>query len=294
LKEVPKEPIKLEIFDAKNRLVASFKSKKEDKDEKKEKAGPLKAPDPDDPEAPAGDPDGGDERPKKPDLPAQVGVNRFAWNLCYDGAETIPGAKVDDGTPETGPLAGAGVYTLKLTHAGQTLTTTLNIVPDPRVTIPEAELVAQLEFALKLRDELTRISKLVKQVRGVREQLAIRYKFAAKQPDQKKLLEPMQELARKLDTVEEQLHNPKAKVTYDILAFKGGAKLLSQIAPLYQWVKDGDGQPPQGIQAVYAEHAKELQKLEGQVQTLIGTDLANLNKLAEEVKAPTFDPLNGK
>src|SRR5262249_23985161 len=183
------------------------------------------------------------------------------------------------------------IYTLKLSLAGQTLTTTATVVPDARVTIPEAELVAQLEFALKLRDELTRIAKLVKQVRGVREQLAARFKLAAKQPEQKKLLEPMQDLARKLDNVEAELHNPKAKVTYDILAFKGGAKLLSQIAPLYQWVKDGDGQPPQGIQAVYADHAKELQRLEGQVQALVGQDLANLNKLAEEVKAPTFDPL---
>ena len=36
------------------------------------------------------DPDGADERPKKPDLPAKVGVNRFAWDLCYAGAEMIP------------------------------------------------------------------------------------------------------------------------------------------------------------------------------------------------------------
>src|SRR4029079_11202889 len=102
----------------------------------------------------------------------------------------------------------------------------------------------QLEFALQLRNDLTRIAQLVKQVRGVREQLAARYKIAAKQPAQKSLMQPMQDLARKLDAVEEELHNPKAKVTYDILAFKGGAKLLSQIAPLYQWVKDGDGKPP--------------------------------------------------
>lgn len=294
LKTQPKEPIKLEIFDSKNRLVASFKSKKDDKDAKKEKDGPLHAPEADEADAPAGDPDGADERHKKPDLPAGAGVNRFAWDLCYEGAKTIPGAKVDDGDPETGPLAGAGTYTLKLTHDGHTLTTSLNIVPDPRVTLSEAELTAQLEFALQLRDELTRIAKLVKQVRGVREQLALRYKLAAKQPAMKKLLEPMQELARKLDAVEEELHNPKAKVTYDILAFKGGAKLLSQLSPLYQWVKDGDGQPTQGIRAVYADHAKELERLDGTVQKLIVTDLAKLNKLAEELKAPAFDPLTGK
>jgi photosystem II stability/assembly factor-like uncharacterized protein len=294
LKEQPKDQIKLEIFDAKNRLVASFKNKKENKDDKKDKDGPLHAPEADDSEPPEGDPDGADERPKKPDLPAKVGLNRFAWDLCYAGAETIPGAKVDDGVPETGPLAGAGIYTLKLTHAGQTLTTTLSIVPDPRVTIPEAELAAQLDFALQLRDDLTHIAKLVKQVRSVREQLTLRYKLAAKQPGMATLLQSMQDLARKLDAVEEELHNPKAKVVYDILAFKGGAKLLSQLSPMYQWVKDGDGQPPQGIRAVYADHAKELQRLDGVVQSLVGAELANLNKLAEELKAPAFEPGAGK
>jgi hypothetical protein len=164
------------------------------------------------------------------------------------------------------------------------------VLPDPRATISEAELAAQLELAVHLRDDLTRIARLVKQVRSVREQLAARYKLAAKQPAMKKLLEPMQELARKLDAIEEELHNPKAKVVYDILAFKGGAKLLSQISPMYQWVKDGDGAPTQGIKDVYAEHAKELQRLDGKVKGLIETDLARLNKLAEEAKAPTFDP----
>jgi photosystem II stability/assembly factor-like uncharacterized protein len=290
LKEKPKEPIKLEIVDAKNRLVASFKSKKEDKDDKKKKDGPLQIPEVDDDDAADGDPDGADERPKKPDLPIKVGVNRFAWDLHYDGAETIPAAKVDDGLPETGPLAAAGKYTLKLTVAGQTLTSTLTIVSDPRMAIPDQELTAQLEFALQLRDDLTRIARLVKQVRSVRGQLEARYKLVAKQPAMAKLLPPMQELAGKLDAVEEELHNPKAKVVYDILAFKGGAKLLSQLSPLYEWVKDGDGQPTQGIRSVYGEHVKELKRLESQVLALIGTDLVKLNKLAEELKAPAFDP----
>ncbi len=128
----------------------------------------------------------------------------------------------------------------------------------------------------------------------MREQLTLRYKFAAKEPAMAKLLPPMQDLARKLDAVEEELHNPKAKVVYDILAFKGGAKLLSQLSPMYQWVKDGDGQPPQGIRAVYADHAKELQRLDGVVKALVGIELTKLNKLAEELKAPAFEPGAGK
>ena len=41
---------------------------------KKDKDGPLHAPEADESEPPKSDPDGADERPKKPELPAKVGV----------------------------------------------------------------------------------------------------------------------------------------------------------------------------------------------------------------------------
>jgi len=41
--------------------------------------------------------------------------------------------------------------------------------------------------------------------------------------------------------VEEKLHNPKAEVTYDILAQKGGAKLYSQLATLLDWMATATG-----------------------------------------------------
>jgi hypothetical protein len=78
------------------------------------------------------------------------------------------------------------------------------------------------------------LTRATSTVRGVREQRAARYKLAAKQPAMTKLLQPMQELARELDAAEEELHNPKAKVIYNILVYKGGAKLFSQPSPLYQ------------------------------------------------------------
>src|SRR5207247_1219086 len=111
---------------------------------------------------------------------------------------------------------------------------------DPRVAISREESAAQLEFALRLRDDLTKIARLVKQVRNIRGQLDARHALVAKDSRMAKLVPMMQDLARNLDGLEAELHNPKAKVVYDILAMKGGAKLLSQLAPLYQWVKDAD------------------------------------------------------
>ena len=51
----------------------------------------------------------------------------------------------------------------------------------------------------------------------------------------------------KLDALEARLHNPRAKVTYDILAMKGGAQLYSNLGWLYGSVLEGDGPPTQGM-----------------------------------------------
>ena len=53
------------------------------------------------------------------------------------------------------------------------------------------------------------------------------------------LVKQAKELMTKLDDLESKLHNPKAKVAYDILAFQGGAKLYSQLGYLFEIVKDG-------------------------------------------------------
>jgi len=102
----------------------------------------------------------------------------------------------------------------------------------------------------------------------------------------KPLVTDSKALVTKLDLLEEKLHNPKAKVTYDIFAFKGGARLYSQFAFLFDVVKDGDGPPTQGMRGVYTEIAAELEKLTGEFQTLVSGDLAKLNAQAKTLELP--------
>ena len=91
-----------------------------------------------------------------------------------------------------------------------------------------------------------------------------------------------------LDTLEEKLHNPKAEVTYDILAQRGGAKLYSQFAFLFETVKDGDGLPTQGIREVYAEQTRALQQLGSALNGLVSGELAKLNETAKHLDIPNI------
>jgi len=267
LKQKPKGPITLEVIDARGNVVAAFDSRDED-------------------EPPEDAPDPVQDRTKKRVLPTAPGVNRVAWDLRYAGARLIPGAKFDWGQPLRGPLVLPGTYALKLTVDGQTLSGVVKVEPDPRGTVPAADLEAQLKMTLAVREDISRLSDLVVRLRAVRGQLRQRSELLKDNAAAAGLVKQARELADRLDDLEAKLHNPRAEVVYDILAQKGGAKVYSQLIALFEYLNEGDGPVTQGIRDEYAAQGKELKQSEAAFQTLLTEDLAKLNDLAKKLEVP--------
>src|SRR5207244_2710160 len=129
-----------------------------------------------------------------------------------------------------GPLVNPGTYTLRLTVDGQTATGAVTVQRDPRVQISASDLSEQLRFALTLRDEISRLARLVNRIRAVKKQLTDRNELLKDDAKAEPLIQLAKSMIRKLDDLEGKLHNPKAEVTYDILAQRGGAKLYSKLS----------------------------------------------------------------
>src|SRR5262249_16816784 len=153
----------------------------------------------------------------------EPGLNRIAWDLTQEGPKVIPGAKNDAGVPYRGPLVLPGTYTLKLNVDGKTLTQKAEVRPDPRPKTPQAELVARHDFAVKLHKDMRTLTQTVIDLQSLRTQLKDRKEAWKDLEKAKELIAPIDKLVARLDALEEKLHNPKAEVTYDILAMKGGA-----------------------------------------------------------------------
>jgi hypothetical protein len=234
-------------------------------------------------------PDGSDDfdeasaETKKGDLPTGAGVQRAVWDLRYEGARKIRGAKIDSGEPAEGPFVLAGTYTLRLHAAGQTVSATLRVAPDPRVTISDQEREAQLSLALAIRDDISRVTDMVEGLRRVREQLAARRTLLSGAGNAQGFVSGAATLIASLDQLEDKLHNPRAEVVYDILAMKSGAHLYSRLSPLLSWVTEGDGAPTEGARSVYAELKGHLDACAAEYQRLVGDELSALNKRAEEL-----------
>jgi photosystem II stability/assembly factor-like uncharacterized protein len=296
LSKKPKGDITLTVTDAKGTTVRKLTSKKEPPE--KEEEG-----------------DYGGDRYKQTVLPVEPGLHRVVWDLRYEGARPIKGARVDSGEPRVGPLVNPGTYTLTLTVEGKTYTNKVEVLQDVR-TVPvavlaewskalgvdrtltlndflrrqplpfEAGLEEQLRLALKVRDDIDRLSAAVEQLRAVKGQLVARNELLKDDKKAEPLVKASQDFLKKLDALEERLHNPRAKVAYDILAQKGGAKLYSQLIWLLELLKDSDGAPTQGVRAVHADQAQVLEKCLGDWQSLRTGELGKLNEQAKTLGLP--------
>jgi hypothetical protein len=232
-------------------------------------------------------PDWNPKSDPKPELEVEAGFHRATWDLRHEGAEWVPGSRVDTGDPGPGPFVVPGDYTLRLTVDGATFTESLRVEPDPRITTSGADLEAQLAFVLGIRDRLTRISEMAVTIRGVREQLEDRNARLAGDPEAAPVVEKGAALIAGLTEVEEAIHNPQAEVGYDILAGRrGGAKLYSRLAWLMLCAADHNGPPTQGMLEVGDELGAELEAQEEALARLLSVELTNLNLLAAERSIP--------
>jgi hypothetical protein len=270
LKDEPKGPVTIEILDADGRLVRKMSS------------------DVAEPSGYSENVEGEQRSLKEQALAKGKGVQRAVWDLGWEGAEMIQGGILDAGYPRVGPTAIPGTYTVRLSADGTSATTTLKLLPDPRSTVSQEVLAEQLRFALDVRDSITLLTRTAEQLRTVRKQLASRNDLLRKDPGAADLVKASEGVLGKVDDLEARLHNPKAEITYDILAMPKGAQLYSRFSPLFDFIKAGDGAPTQGTKEVFALQKKELDTLAAEWQALVTGDLKALNEQADRLHLPAI------
>ena len=123
-------------------------------------------------------------------------------------------------------------------------------------------------------------------LRAVKKQLDLRKELLKDDDKAKDLLKQSESLGKKLDGIEEKLHNPKAKIGYDIFAAKGGAMLYSQFAWLLANLNDADGEPTKAQRELAAELEKELAALVSQFEGVAKADVGKLNDAAKKLGVP--------
>lgn len=263
LKEKPKGEVRIDILDTQGTTVRTLSSVAREPDNSDDNEDP--------------------EDLKKAALSTDPGVHRAVWDLAWRGATKIKGAKIDTGDPIEGPRAVPGPYTVRLTVDGKTKNSPLRIVADPRGTTSQSELEAQLTHALRVRDDVSKLTELVNALRSVKDQLRSRataLEVRKSESGVADLLKASDEVVKKADALENKLHNPTAEVVYDILAMRGGTRLYSRLAPLQMWAAEAQGPPTAGMTQVLEAQEKELAELERETRSFIEEEIGTLNDAA--------------
>ena len=118
-------------------------------------------------------------------MPVQAGMNRFFWDMRYPGAREAPSpvplASFEASRPVP-PVAPPGRYTVRLSAGGQTYDRKFEIRRDSRAGVTDADLQAQFELLVKIRDKVSETSDVLVKVREAQKRVEAVEKTAAGRP----------------------------------------------------------------------------------------------------------------
>ena len=218
-------------------------------------------------------------------LPADAGLNRFVWDLRYEGATKVPHAPLWAGNT-SGPEALPGAYQVRLTVLGKSYTAPLEIKPDPRLKVTHDDLAKQFDLLLKIRDEVTATDDAIIQIRDLRDQIDAVNKRLKGDPLEKTIADAGKALDKKMTAVEEVLIQTKAKSGQDVLNFP--IRLNNHLVALAGVVGSADTAPTRQSYEVFDMLSKQADEQLGKWKEIVSIDVAAYNNLVKEQQVPTL------
>jgi photosystem II stability/assembly factor-like uncharacterized protein len=259
LKDVPKGETTIEILDAQNQVVRKFSS--------------LKFVTPDEPL----DPD--DKRPEK-EIKVEAGLNRFVWNLRYEGANRVPGYYLwEYNGGARGPIALPGKYQVRLTVDGKSQTAPFELQVDPRVHVSQEDLEKQFGLLMQIREQLNRVYAAVNQIEDVRAQTEAMKRRLPPDDGGRSLASSADGLTAKLVSIREPMINLRIAANEDSLAYH--PQLDGQLAFLAMIVSAGcDCGPTEAASKRFDELKQQVDNAVAKWADLQKSDVATFQKLA--------------
>jgi photosystem II stability/assembly factor-like uncharacterized protein len=218
-------------------------------------------------------------------LPADAGLNRFVWDLRYEGATKVPHAPLWGGGTD-GPEALPGTYQVRLTVLGKSYTAPIEIKADPRLKVGQEDLAKQFDLLLKIRDKVTETDDAIIQIRDLRGQINTINTRLKNDPRAKVIADAGKALDTKMTVVEEALIQTKAKSGQDVLNFP--VRLNNDLVALSGVVGSADSAPTKQSYEVFDMLSKEVDEQLTKWKGILSTDVAAYNNLVKQQEVPAL------
>ncbi|HNV77578.1 MAG TPA: glycosyl hydrolase [Gemmatimonadaceae bacterium] len=221
---------------------------------------------------------------RRPRVPNRAGLNTFAWNLRYPDAVSFDNL-IMWAANTTGPVAPPGTYAVKLTVNGESQTQRIVVKKDPRGTATDADLLAQFNLLIAIRDKTTEANNAVRMARNMRWNVNDRTgKLTGAPAEEFKAIAGT--MMKEVTSAEQEVYQTKNESNQDPLNFP--IKLNNEVAGVASYVGQGEYRPTKQAYQVFEELKVEVDK---QIKALKSSMDANLPKLNAILRAAGLQEL---
>lgn len=168
------------------------------------------------------------------DRPAkEKGLNRTTWNLRYAGPELrrLPTEEETQfGGGPRGPQVLPGTYKVRLTVGSQVVEQSVDVRLDPTLTVPAADLQAQSDFLLKIRDMQTAMNTALRFLDSIETQLKNTQSTARalnKEPE-KELTQALEDWLKQVGALQDKMARRS-----DSLGIGGSAQVSDRLGSIF-------------------------------------------------------------
>ena len=259
LRQEPEATIALRIDDAEGAEVKTFKSLHADDEEKA-----------------AGRRD--DDTPKELRIPAKAGWNRFVWDLRYpDAHKVIPQDDNQQGFIK-GPHATPGAYSVTLMVGDEEMSESFEIVKEAGVEASAADLQAQFDLLISIRDKVSSTHKIINQMRDARAQLKGWRERLSGLESATGIIDAAKALEEQVLEVEKELMIPDTRPGWPD-SMNHGDRLAAQLSSLSFNVNLGDYKPTDYEFEAYDEIADDIDGVAAKFDDIVNGNLAEFNTM---------------
>lgn len=239
---------KLEIsfFDAANKLLRSFKSGSSNKSES---------------------------------FTIEEGMNTFVWNLQVKGVEQIEGMILWNGNIGEFKIP-PGKYYAQIKSGKDSLRVPCIVKKDPNYEITDEDYEKQYAFLCTVRDKFAETQKAIKNIRNVKNQISnLGDKMGDDYP--KNLDSIGKAITKKLNKIEENLYQTKAKSGQDVLNYP--IRLNDKLSGIFDAANQHTA-PTQSVLEAYEEIKSKIDKELLDFKQIVQGDVKTYNNLVHEQK----------
>ncbi len=216
-------------------------------------------------------------------IPAEVGMNRFVWDMRYPGPENVPGAIMWMGSGR-GPMAVPGRYEVRLTVGTSTKIRNWEWRMDPRVKVSQRDLQLQFDLLIQIREKLTEVNRSVIKLRSLKKQVTEVMEKVKGHDREERIKAEGQRLLKRMTEIENVLIQSKSKSGQDPLNYP--ILLDNKISALASVVGMSDARPTNQSNQVFRMLSSLADTQIGQLNLLLNRDIPDFNRSIRDANIP--------